>query len=129
MQKDFDKQQADERKNNEAKLQLELTDLADTSLQTQFDTRIAFLQRLEIEEGTSLDRRIEIINLEAKKRQDAIRNNVADTKLANEQIALDEAKTQQQITENRTQKHRKPKDKQKHKTEKETENRQQKTET
>jgi hypothetical protein len=101
LQKDFDKQQADERKKNEAKLQLELTDLADTSLQTQFDTRIAFLQRLEIEEGTSLDRRIEIINLEAKKRQDAIRNNVADTKLANEQIALDEAKTQQQITEER----------------------------
>jgi hypothetical protein len=101
LQKDFDKQQADERKKNEAKLQLELTDLADTSLQTQFDTRIAFLQRLEIEEGTSLDRRIEIINLEAKKRQDAIRNNVADTKLANEQIALDEANTQQQITEER----------------------------
>jgi hypothetical protein len=101
LQNEFDKQLADERKKNEAKLQLELTDLADTSLQTQFDTRIAFLQRLEIEEGTSLDRRIEIINLEAKKRQDAIRNNVADTKLANEQIALDEAKTQQQITEER----------------------------
>lgn len=101
LQNEFDNQLADERKKNEAKLQLELTDLADTSLQTQFDTRIAFLQRLEIEEGTSLDRRIEIINLEAKKRQDAIRNNVADTKLANEQIALDEAKTQQQITEER----------------------------
>ena len=101
LQNEFDKQLADERKKNEAKLQLELTDLADTSLQTQFDTRLAFLQRLEIEEGTSLDRRIEIINLEAKKRQDAIRNNVADTKLANEQIALDEAKTQQQITEER----------------------------
>ena len=101
LQNEFDKEQADKRKASEAKLQLELTDLADTSLQTQFDTRIAFLQRLEIEEGTSLDRRIEIINLEAKKRQDAIRNNVADTKLANEQIALDEAKTQQQITEER----------------------------
>jgi predicted nucleic acid-binding Zn-ribbon protein len=101
LQSEFDKEQADKRKASEAKLQLELTDLADTSLQTQFDTRIAFLQRLEIEEGTSLDRRIEIINLEAKKRQDAIRNNVADTKLANEQIALDEAKTQQQITEER----------------------------
>jgi hypothetical protein len=101
LQNDFDKQQTDKRKASEAKLQVELTDLADTSLQTQFDTRIAFLQRLEIEEGTSLDRRIEIINLEAKKRQDAIRQNVADTKLANEQIALDEAKTQQQITEER----------------------------
>ena len=97
----FDKEVADERKKNEAKLQVELADLADTSLQTQLDTRIVFLQRLEIEEGTSLDRRIEIINLEAKKRQDAIRQNVADTKLANEQIALDEAKTQQQITDER----------------------------
>jgi hypothetical protein len=101
LQIDFDKQVAEERKKNEAKLQVELTDLADTSLQTQLDTRIAFLQRLEIEEGTSLDRRINIIELEAKKRQDAIRQNVADTKLANEQIALDEAKTQQQITEER----------------------------
>jgi hypothetical protein len=101
LQSEFDKEQADKRKASEAKLQIELTDLADTSLQTQLDTRIAFLQRLEIEEGTSLDRRINIIELEAKKRQDAIRNNVADTKLANEQIALDEAKTQQQITEER----------------------------
>jgi predicted phage tail protein len=66
-------------------------------LQTQLDTRIAFLQRLEIEEGTSLDRRINIIELEAKKRQDAIRQNVADTKLANEQILLDEAQTQKAI--------------------------------
>jgi hypothetical protein len=101
LQKDFDKKQADERKASEAKLQLELTDLADTSLQTQFDTRIAFLQKLEIQEGTTLKRREEIINLEAKKRQDSIRQNVADTKLANELIALDEAKTQQQITEER----------------------------
>jgi hypothetical protein len=101
LQIDFDKQVAEERKKNEAKLQVELADLADTSLETQFDTRIAFLQRLEIQEGTTLDRRIQIINLEAKKRQDAIRKNVADTKLANEQIALDEAKTQQQITEER----------------------------
>ena len=101
LQIDFNKQVAEERKKNEAKLQVELADLADTSLQTQLDTRIAFLQRLEIEEGTSLKRREEIINLEAKKRQDAIRQNVADTKLANEQIELDEAKTQQQITEER----------------------------
>jgi hypothetical protein len=101
LQIDFDKQVAEERKKNEAKLQVELADLADTSLQTQLDTRIAFLQKVEIQEGTTLDRRIEIIKLEAKKRQDAIRQNVADTKLANEQIALDEAKTQQQITDER----------------------------
>jgi hypothetical protein len=97
----FDKEVADERKKNEAKLQVELTDLADTSLETQLDTRLAFLRRLEIEEGTSLDRRINIIELEAKKRQDNIRNTVADTKKANELIKLDEAQTQEAITAER----------------------------
>ena len=92
---------ADERKKNEAKLQAELTDLADTSLQTQLDTRLAFLQRLEIEEGSSLDRRINIIELEAKIRQANIKEQVADVKKANELIALDEAQTQQKIREER----------------------------
>jgi hypothetical protein len=99
LQIDFDKQVADERKKNEAKLQVELADLADTSLQTQLDTRLAFLRRLEIEEGTSLDRRINIIELEGKKRQDNIRNTVADTALANQLILEDEAKTQAAIRE------------------------------
>ena len=93
LQKDFDQQVADERKKNEAKLQTELTDLADTSLQTQLDTRIAFLQRLEIEEGSSLDRRINIIELEAKQRQANFKDQVADQKKANEPIALEEAQT------------------------------------
>ena len=99
LQNDFDKQQADERKASEAKLQVELTDLADTSLQTQLDTRLAFLRTLEIEEGSSLDRRINIIELEAQKRQDAIRNSVADQTLANKLILEDQAKTQQAIRE------------------------------
>jgi hypothetical protein len=97
LQIDFDKQVAEERKKNEAKIQVELADLADTSLQTQLDTRIAFLQRLEIEEGTSLKRREEIINLEAKKRQDNIRNTVDDTAKANALILLDEEQTQEAI--------------------------------
>jgi hypothetical protein len=93
----FDKEVAEERKKNEAKLQVELADLADTSLETQLDTRLAFLRRLEIEEGTSLDRRINIIELEAKKRQDNIRNTVADTAKANALIKLDDAQTQEAI--------------------------------
>jgi hypothetical protein len=101
LQKDFDQQVADERKKNEAKLQAELTDLADTSLQTQLDTRLAFLQRLEIEEGSSLDRRINIIELEAKIRQANIKEQVADQKKANELIALDEAQTQDKIRQER----------------------------
>jgi hypothetical protein len=99
LQIDFDKQVAEERKKNEAKLQVELADLADTSLQTQLDTRLAFLRRLEIEEGTSLNRRINIIELEGKKRQDNIRNTIADTALANQLILEDEAKTQAAIRE------------------------------
>lgn len=99
LQKDFDKQVADERKANEAKLQVELTDLADTSLQTQLDTRLAFLRTLEIEEGSSLDRRINIIELEGQKRQDAIRNSVDDQVLANKLILEDQAKTQAAIRE------------------------------
>ena len=95
LQKEFDKQVADERKANEAKLQTDIADLADTSLQTQLDTRLAFLRTLEIEEGTSLDRRINIIELEGKKRQDAIRNSVADQALANKLILEDQAKTQE----------------------------------
>jgi hypothetical protein len=101
LQIDFDKQVADERKKNEAKLQVELADLADTSLQTQLDTRLAFLRTLEIEEGSSLDRRINIIELEAQKRQDAIRNSVADQTLANKLILEDQAKTEQAIREER----------------------------
>ena len=101
LQSDFDNKAAEDRKNSEKKLQVELTDLADTSLQTQLDTRLAFLQRLEIEEGSSLDRRINIIELEAKIRQANIKEQVSDVKKANELIALDEAQTQQKIREER----------------------------
>jgi hypothetical protein len=101
LQKGFDNQVAEERKKNEAKLQVELTDLADTSLETQLDTRLAFLRTLEIEEGSSLDRRINIIELEAQKRQDAIRNSVADQTLANKLILEDQAKTEQAIRDER----------------------------
>jgi hypothetical protein len=92
LQNEFDKQQAEERKNNEAKLQVDLTDLADTSLETQLDDRLNFLKRLEIEEGSNLERRINIIELEAKKRIAAAEGN------ANE-IKLIEAETQAAIRE------------------------------
>ena len=101
LQKGFDNQVAEQRKKDEKKLQVELTDLADTSLETQLDGRLAFLRRLEIEEGTSLDRRINIIELEAQKRQDNIRNTVDDTSKANALIKLDEAETQQAIRDER----------------------------
>jgi hypothetical protein len=48
-----------------------------------------------------LDRRINIIELEAQKRQDNIRNTVDDTSKANALIKLDEAETQQAIRDER----------------------------
>jgi len=97
LQLQFDKDVADERKKNEQKLQTEISDFEDTSTQNQLETRLAFLKRLEIEEGTSLDRRINIIELEAKKRQADIKDTVSDKEKANQLILLDEAQTQEAI--------------------------------
>jgi hypothetical protein len=88
----FDKQLAEQRKANEAKFQVTLTDLADTSLETQLDDRLNFLKRLEFEEGSNLDRRINIIELEGKKRIAAAEGNA-------NLIKLIEAETQQAIRE------------------------------
>ena len=88
----FDKQLAEQRKANEAKFQVTLSELADTSLESQLDDRLNFLKRLEIEEGSNLDRRINIIELEGKKRIAAAEGNANAIKLI-------EAETQQAIRE------------------------------
>jgi hypothetical protein len=88
----FDKQLAEQRKANEAKFQVTLSDLADTSLESQLDDRLNFLKRLEFEEGSNLDRRINIIELEGKKRIAAAEGNANAIKLI-------EAETQEAIRE------------------------------
>jgi len=97
LQLQLDKDVAEERKKNLEKLVVETADLEDTSIQNQLETRIAFLKKLEVEEGTSLDRRINILELEAKKRQADIRDTVSDKAKANNLIELDEAETQAAI--------------------------------
>jgi hypothetical protein len=92
----FDKQLAEQRKANEAKFQVTLSDLADTSLESQLDDRLNFLKRLEVEEGSNLDRRINIIELEGKKRIAAAEGNANAIKLI-------EAETQQAIRDERKQ--------------------------
>jgi len=92
----FDKQLAEQRKANEAKFQVTLSDLADTSLENQLDDRLNFLKRLEVEEGSNLDSRINIIELEGKKRIAAAEGNANAIKLI-------EAETQQAIREERKQ--------------------------
>jgi hypothetical protein len=63
------------------------TDIAAAAIQDQINV----IKTLEIEEGSSLERRIELINIEAKKRIDAAKGNATE-------IALINAETEQAIT-------------------------------
>jgi hypothetical protein len=68
------------------------TDIAAAAIQDQINQ----LKTLEISEGSSLERRIELINIDAKKRIDAAKGNATE-------IALINAETEQAITaENKT---------------------------
>jgi hypothetical protein len=68
------------------------TDIAAAAIQDQINV----IKTLEIEEGSSLERRIELINIDAKKRIDAAKGNATE-------IALINAETEQAITaENKT---------------------------
>jgi hypothetical protein len=64
------------------------TDIAAQTIQDQINV----IKTLEIEEGSSLERRIELINIDAQKRIDAAKGNASE-------IALINAETQQAITE------------------------------
>jgi len=63
------------------------TDIAAAAIQDQINV----LKTLEIEEGSSLERRIELINIDAQKRIDAAKGNASE-------IALINAETEQAIT-------------------------------
>lgn len=63
------------------------TDIAAAAIQDQINV----IKTLEIEEGSSLERRIELINIDAKKRIDAAKGNATEIELIN-------AETQQAIT-------------------------------
>jgi hypothetical protein len=65
------------------------------------DGQINRLKRLEAEEGSTSERRIQLIELEAKKQIDAIRLTVDDKAKADNQILLIEAQTQEAIREER----------------------------
>jgi hypothetical protein len=64
------------------------TDIAAQTIQDQINV----IKTLEIEEGSSLERRIELINIDAQKRIDAAKGNATE-------IALINAETEQAITE------------------------------
>jgi hypothetical protein len=75
------------------------TDIAAATVQTQINE----LKTLEIEEGSSLERRVALINIEAEKRREAAKNGTKDQAELASQLELINAETQQAITaENET---------------------------
>lgn len=66
-------------------------------IESEFNTREANLKRLEIIEGSSLDRRIALIELDAERRRKAAKDNIQDEKERAAQIELINAETQAAI--------------------------------
>lgn len=66
-------------------------------IESEFNTREANLKRLEIIEGSSLDRRIALIELEAERRRKAATDNITDAKELAAQLELINAETQAAI--------------------------------
>ena len=69
-------------------------DIAAATVQTQINQ----LKTLEIEEGSSLERRVELINIEADKRRQTAKDSIKDEKQLASELELINAETQQAIT-------------------------------
>ena len=62
------------------------------------ETQINELKTLEIEEGSSLERRVELINIEAEKRRQTAKDSIKDANQLASELELINAETQQAIT-------------------------------
>ena len=69
--------------------------------ESSLNTQISLVKRLEIEQGSSLERRIQLINLEADKRKLTATNSIKDEKERANEILLIEAETQKAIQDER----------------------------
>lgn len=67
--------------------------------QSEFNTKVNTIKALEIEEGSSLQRRVELINLEAEKRREEARKNIKDAKELAAALELINAETNAAIRE------------------------------
>ena len=77
----------------------EIAALNEQLAQSEFNTKSNTIKALEIIEGTSLERRIELINLEAEKRREEARNNIKDAKELSAALELINAETNAAIRE------------------------------
>jgi hypothetical protein len=83
----------------EKKYNNQIEELTIQSAAAQTNARINELKRLEIEQGSTLQRRIDIINAEADKRREDAKNNIKDEKERASAIELINAETQAAIRE------------------------------
>jgi len=77
----------------------EIAALNEQLAQSEFNTKVNTLKALEIIEGSSLDRRIELINLEAEKRREEARKNIKDAEELSAALELINAETNAAIRE------------------------------
>lgn len=75
----------------------EITEQNKQRIESEFNTREANLKRLEIIEGSSVDRRIALIELEAERRRQAAKDNIKDATERAAQIELINAETEAAI--------------------------------
>ena len=71
--------------------------------ESSINTQISLVKRLEIEQGSSLERRIQLINLEADQRKLAATNSIKDERERANEILLIETETQKAIQDERKQ--------------------------
>lgn len=71
--------------------------------ESSINTQISLVKRLEIEQGSSLERRIQLINLEADQRKLAATNSIKDEQERANEILLIETETQKAIQDERKQ--------------------------
>ena len=83
----------------EKKYNDQIEELTIQSAAAQTNARINELKRLEIEQGSTLQRRIDIINAEADKRREDAKNSIKDEKERASAIELINAETQAAIRE------------------------------
>ena len=81
----------------EKKYAVLIADLKSEQAQSEINTRINTIRALEASEGSTFDRRIELINLEADQRKKAVTDSIKDEKERASAIELINAETQQKI--------------------------------
>ena len=80
-----------------AKYNKEIGDLNNQLSQSEYNTKVSTLKALEIVEGTSLERRIELINIETDRRKKEAEQSIKDEKERAAAIALINAETEAAI--------------------------------